>query len=337
MSVPTTRAAEEIDSLITTTWYSVLGETQDQIFKITPFLNKLLEDGRIRERVPSGTHWEVPVRYAKLDQNIKAFTRGDTFSLAEKEHLTRLIWYPKNVGTSMTRYWSDEVQNTGPAKLLDYVEELVDNTRLSLLDYFETSLLNDKSATDPNNIHGLDSLISTTPSTGTLGGKNRANNSWMVNQTNNMTGVSFATTGVDRMVQMWNNCSQFKGMGPSRSPNLIICDKGTHEKIESATESSRTYFSSLPNGNERANLGFGNLTFKGAELFWAPECPAETMFFLNTGSMEFRIHPGFWMTMTDWKPIAGNSLDRTAQVVCRCNLIANHFQNQGVIYNINTA
>jgi len=88
------------------------------------------------------------------------------------------------------------------------------------------------------------------------------------------------------------------------------------------------------NKTERASLGFGDLLFKNAEIFWAPNCPSGCMYMLNTETLEFAFDPSAWFEMTPWKNVSGDSLDRTAQIVCVCNLLCNHFRKNGVIYNI---
>jgi len=60
------------------------------------------------------------------------------------------------------------------------------------------------------------------------------------------------------------------------------------------------------------------------------------IYFINTKTLELNYDPAVWMDMTDWKPVAGNSLDRNAQIVCRCNLVCNSFQPNGVIHAITT-
>tara|TARA_R100000306_G_scaffold51415_2_gene48405 strand:+ start:10171 stop:11202 length:1032 start_codon:yes stop_codon:yes gene_type:complete len=337
MASTITQKTVNIDSLTTSTWYSIVDGVRDQVFKITPFLNKLQESGQIREKALSGTHWEVAVRTEKQDQNIESFGKGNQFGVSDQEFMTRMIVYPKNIGTSITRYWTQEAQNMGPAKLLDYVEELVDATRMSLLDYFETNLITGATGTD--DMTGLDELISTTPTTGTVQGITRSTNTWTHNLVTDVDGVSgtnptpFATL-LDVMDSMYNRCSEYKGMGPRRSPDLILCSRQVYQLYERGIMASGVLQWTPPIQTKRANLGFGSLFYKDAELLWSPGVASDRMYFLNSGSLEFRIQPGLWMEMTPWKWLDGRYLDRTAQIVCRGNLVATNFRNQGVLHDI---
>ena len=329
-----TQKTTNIDNLVTTTWYSVVDGVKDQVFKITPFLNKLLESGNIKQKALSGTHWEVPVRYDQQDQNIESFARGNQFGITEKPYLTRMLVYPKNVGTSVTRYWTDEAQNMGSAKLLDYVEELVDATRMSLEDYFETNLITGLGAAD--DMTGLDELISTAPTSGTIQGIDRSTDTWARNLSSSGAGsgtpTSFASM-LDAMDSIYNRCSQYKGTGTRRSPDLILTSRKVYQLFERGLMSTGVLQWTPPIQDKRANLGFGNLFYKDAEIFWSPAVAEDRMYFLNSGSLEFRIQPGLWMEMTPWKWVDGRQLDRTAQIVCRGNLVATCFQNQGVLHS----
>lgn len=316
-----------IDNLVTTTWYNVKSQIIDQVFKITPFWDRMVEKGRIKEKVPDGTHFEYPVRYAKQDQNRKWFGRGDTFSKAEKESLTRLYFYTRNVGTNVVRFWDDDRKNNGKAKIIDYVEEIVENTKASLVDGFETDMLVQNS--DALAMTAIPTLISSTPTTGTLGGLSRSANTYLQNQIKDFTGLTTGTNLLDEMTRMYNVCSEFKG-GTQRTPDLILTTRKVYQDYERIC---RALQSIVTNKTERASLGFGDLMFKNVEMFWAPGLADGSMYFLNTESIEMPYDPNAWFEMTPWKSIP-DSLDRMAQIVCVCNMICTMPQKNGVIYNI---
>lgn len=319
-----------IDNLVTTTWYDVRKDIVDAVFKITPFYDKMVEQGRIRDRVPDGTHFEIPIRYGKMDQNRKWFGRGDTFGMSEKEVLTRLYYYTRNVGTNMVRYWDDERKNRGKAQLINWADELVTNTKMSLIDGFENDLMAE-TITDPLQMNSLPTIISSTPTSGSLGGVSRSGNEYLQNYTKNFQGLSTATNLLDEMTTIFNKCSQWKG-GTKRSPDLILTTREIYQDYERICRALQTIFTS---DTIRASLGFGNLLFKNVEMFWAPNCPAGCMYFINTETLELCYDPSAWFEMTEWTKVP-NSLDRMAQIVCVCNLVCDNVRKNGLIYNIST-
>lgn len=320
-----------IDNLITTTWYSIRDKVADQVFQITPFYNKMAAAGKIKSKVPDGTHFEVPIRYAKQDQNINWFGRGATFGVNEKDSLTRMLYYVRNLGAGLVRFWDDEVKQKGKAKILDYVDEHVENTKKALVDELASAMLTDQSATNALAMHGLSLLISTTPTTGTVGTMDRSAHSWMANQVKSFSGLTTAANLLDEMDRMMNLCTLYLGYG---GPDIILTTRAVYQDYARICRAMATIDKQA--ANQRADLGFGDLAFRGVEMFWDPLCPAGTMYFLNTKTLELLYDPSWWFEMTDWKPLTGNSLDRTAQVVCRCNLVCNSFQPNGVIHSITT-
>lgn len=315
------------DSLTTSTWFDVRAGIIDQVFQITPMYDKLVESGRIRSRVPDGTHFEISIRYDRQDQNTQWFGRGAKFGRAEKESLTRLFYQTKNLGTSIVRFWDDDRKNRGDAQIINYVEEIVENTRISLQDSLATDLWVEDS--DPLSITALPTLISTTPTTGSVGGQTRSSNPYLVNQTTDMTSDSVAALLLDRMRTMYNDCSLMK-FGGRRTPNLIITTQTIYETLEGLAEDLRVFDT---NKTQRYSFGMGDLMYKGAEIFWDPECPAGNMYFLNTDTLELAYDPSAWFWMNKWKEDA-DGLDRTTQVVAVCQLLCTNFLKNGVIFNI---
>lgn len=318
-----------LDNLTTSTWYDVRKDIIDQVFQITPFWDKLNENNSIKEKAPDGTHFEYPVRYAKQDQNRRWFGRGDTFSKNEKESNTRLYFFTRNVGTNIVRFWDDDRKNKGKAKIYGYIEDIVQNTKDTLVDGFEVDLLNQNP--DPLAMDALPTLISTTPTVGTIGGLARSDNGYLQNQIKDFTGLTTGTNLLDEMTTMYNNCSVWKG-GNKRTPDIILTSRKVYQDYERIC---RALHQIVANETSRAGLGFGNLMFKNVELFWAPQITSGTMYFLNSSTLELPYDPDAWFEMTEWKSIP-DSVDRMAQIVCVCNLVCTSPQKNGVISNITT-
>jgi hypothetical protein len=183
-----------------------------------------------------------------------------------------------------------------------------------------------------SSIDGLQALVNNTPaSSGTaVGGIDSGTSgfSWWQNQTNNMTGVSFAASGVARMRTMLNNCMNNRKMD---RPDIILSDQTTFEYYENANLS----FYRITN-NKLADAGFENQTFKGIPMVWSPQA-SQIIYFLNTNFLEFKYDPAYYFALTEWKPIPNQVNDRAAQVVLAGQLVTNRRRVQGVIYNVNTA
>ncbi|MDB4261290.1 phage major capsid protein [bacterium] len=323
-----------VDSLTTSTWYDVRDTLYGDIFQITPLFDMLRAKGKIKQRAPKGSYFEIPIAYKKLKQNQKFFGRGAEFSREEGEFATRLQYNVRNFGDSITRYWEDEIQNKGEAQILDYVEEVLANHKGSIEETLHESLWE---SAGPLSINALPDLITTTPEVGTVGGLDRSKNTYVRNVVDDMTGVSLSASMVSRMETFYNTLSRLKGRAARRTPDLIITTQTLHEKYVGIARALGQYqINPEQSKDNRVNLGMGDAMFKNAEMFWDPNCPEGQMYFLNTDTLEFPYDPDWWMQMTEWKSEA-TTLERYAQIVTRCNLVCNNFNKNGVMFNMLTA
>lgn len=322
---------EYVDNLITTTWYDVRNQLFADIWQITPFLDLLNSKGKIKSRMPVGRYFELPIGYAIADQNQKWFGRGDTFSESEKELWTTLQYQRRNLGDNIVRYWDDEMKNKGNAQILNYANELIENHKMTMQDTLGNAIWDSQGQLAVN---ALPSLISKTPTVGTVGGIDRTVNPYVRNQVYNFGTSDTLAAGnlIPRMRTMYNECSKKKGKG-RQTPDCILTTQEVYEAYEDeALELGQIQMASNK-GTARADLGFGGLSFKGAEMYWDPNCPAGEMYFLNSDTIEFAYDPDAYMDMTPWKH-KHNGLDRYAQVVTVCNLLFNNFSKNGVMYGI---
>jgi hypothetical protein len=318
-----------VDNLVTQTFYKVKEGVIDQVFRATPFWDKLIDSGKIREKVPDGTHFEIPVRYAKANQNIKYIGRGTSMGREDKETLTRLFYGTSVIADSMIRYWDDERRNRGKAKLIDYVNDMVENHTESLRDALAEDSLTQNA--DPKAINALPTLFPTDPTTGTIGKLNRALNPWLRNETMDFSGLTTKANLLDRMETMYNKCSMLRGKGSRKTPDLILTTREIYQDYVQLAKMMGTFqFNTV---TSRVDFGTGEAAFKGAEMFWDENCPSGCMFFLNLSTISFEYDPENWFEMTEWKYIP-DSLDRVAQIVAVGNLICNNFQKNGVIHSI---
>jgi hypothetical protein len=318
-----------VDSLTTATWYDVRKKLYADIFQITPLWDMLNTKGRIKQRAPKGSYFEIPIAYKKLKQNQKFFGRGAEFSREEGEFMTRLQYHVKNFGDSITRYWNDEVQNVGEAQILDYVDEVITNHKSSIEETLHESLWEQGG---PLAIHSLPELISTTPTTGTIAGIDRSKNTYVRNVATAFTGT-IAADLIPKMETMYNDLSKLKGSA-RLTPDIIITTQELYEQYVGIARALGQYqINPAQSGENKVNLGMGDAMFKSAEMFWDPNCPDGQMYFLNTDTLELPYDPNWWMQMTEWKG-EPTSLERFAQVVTRCNLVCNNFNKNGVMYDI---
>jgi len=315
-----------IDNLYTSTWQHMKGNAVDNIFDATPFWFWMKDKGKLRTQ-SGGRHIMEPLEYAKND-GVKFLGKGGTVSLNDREFLTEAYYDWRYLVAPLVRFGVDDQVNRGKTKILSLVNAKLSNAENSLVDTLETTLFADVGAAG-GAFDGLQHLVQDDPTSSTVvGGINQSTNSWWQNQKHDLTGVSFATSGVDEMRTMLNECTNNR---VKDRPDILISGQVPYEYYEDAA------LAKLEIQNTKlAELGFDHQTFKGIPMVWSPACSTR-IYFLNTNFLSYVYDPAMFFDMTEWKPIPEQVNDRAAQIATACTTTTSRRRVQGVIHTIDTA
>ena len=319
---------EQLNTMYTTTWYLRRKSIVDNVFNATPFWYLMSKKGK-RSTQTGGRSIEIPLQYAK-NETVKFIGRGGTVELEATDPLTVVHWSWKYLTGHIIRYFADFQQNRGQAQLIKKVNSDIDNLQSSLIDKLETSLFSDGTGDSNLATDGLGNVVAILPTTGTVGNLNRATYAWWRNKYKSMSGEAASIYLRKRMNTMFNDCGQ-QGEGVSRFPDIVVCAQNVYEMYENeALEISRIIISD----RKMADLGFGDLAFKGRPFTWSPSCPAGYMYFLNTNAIEWIADPVENFTLGEWLPIINQPRDVVAHTMTVGNLVCGNCQKQGVIHTI---
>ena len=324
--MPVHSLTEAIDNLYTTTWQHMKGGAIDNIFEATPFWFWMRDTGRLRTQ-SGGRQILEPLEYAKND-GVKFIGKGGTVSLNDREFLTEAVYEWHYIVAPLVRFGVDDQKNRGKTKIMSLIEAKLSNAENSLIDTLEETLAAGAGSVG-GAFDGLQLFVADDPtSSTTVGAINQSTHSWWRNKTIDMTGVSFATSGVDRMRTMLNNVTNNRMKDRS---DIILTDQNSYEYYEDAA------FTKLEVVNTKlAELGFDNQTFKGIPMVWTPEV-SQRMYFLNTRFLSAVYDPAMFFDMTEWKPIPEQVNDRAAQIAAAITMTCSRRRVQGVLHTIDTA
>ena len=321
---------ENLDSMYTTTYQLRRTKVVDQAFNATPFWYKLTKNGK--RRTESGGRWiEEPLQYAK-NETVQFFGKGQNISIDDTQPLTVARYNWKYLAGSIVRYFVDDQRNRGKKAVIRLMNTKIDNLKDSITDKLEDSLIGDGTGDDGKAIDGLGNIVANTPTTGTVAEINRASYSWWRNQYTSMTGESASVYLRKRMATMFNNCGK-QGEGVSRFPDLLLTSQTVYEYYDAETfEIARI----MIGDKKLADLGFGELAYKGRPMTWSPALTDNNMYFLNTNFLHWVADDIANFDMTEWKPIVDQPNDRVAQIVVVGNITCSNCKRQGVIHTIDT-
>jgi hypothetical protein len=155
---------------------------------------------------------------------------------------------------------------------------------------------------------GLDHLVSTTPTSGIVGGINSATATWWQNNASMAINTATAGTLIDQMEIQWRACTLYGGMAPDK----ILCGSkflDAYRKDAGLTINREIMAAGNQRGGVSLDAGTTKLYFKGVELVWDPQMDlldaklgaitypwAKRCYFLNSRYIKFRPVQGHWMT-----------------------------------------
>lgn len=300
---------ETVDTFFTSTWSYRKPKAIEQQWMKTPFFYWMRERDRI-ENLSGYRRIEVPVEYGD-NNTVRWISKGDTVPMTDAELVTMAYEEWKYVAASVIRWFQDDQQNRGKAALMKLADVKLGAAERTLTQEFEEVLFAD--GTGANEPNGLQNLVSTTPTLGTVHGLSRVTYDWWRNQQMDSSG-SFATYGISDMRTALNNILRYSD---AEVKDIVIL---TNQTIFEYYEDECFDMKVLQN-TMLADAGFNTLTFKGRPIMWSPKAPDGNMYFLHTGYLKLMCDEAYWMEMTDWKSIPDQPNDRVAQIVCVFNMI----------------
>ena len=313
---------EMLDTLYAVTWARRRAGVADNIFDSTPFWYFLKEKGGLVQET-GGKRIEVNLRTGK-SPNVGWIGKGGSTGMGDMDHL-EVAYYPwRYLVDSIVRFFVDEQQNRGKARIINLMNSKIDTAQDTLVEELETRLFGSASGLE---MLGLLDLVQDDPtSVQSIGNIPQSTNSWWRNQQINMTGNPFTNDGVKAMRQLLNSCVNNMGMD---RPNIIVSGEGPYEYYEEEGLERMRIVNKM-----MADVGFTSVEFKGIPMVWSPYCDSTRMYFLNTKFINFIYDPGFMFEMTDWKMIPNQVNDRAAQIITACNFITNRRRCHGVLHHI---
>ena len=297
---------------------------EDNVFGSWALLN-LLKNGGSFEKESGGRLIEETLMYAEnttmrsySDLETLDTTRVDVFDAA------RFDW--KEIAGTIVYSELEKARASGEEAKFALIDEKVKNGKDSMFAVLNRQMYSDGTGNSSKDIGGLALLISSTPTTGTVGGINRGIFPFWRNrqQSGANTGTAFnQLRGAMRTI--YNNTS--KGANQEH-PELFIFDQTSFEGYES-TLTTNERFTSKDSGDG----GFKNevLKFKGAKTTFDEDCPASTAYVLNSRNLKFR----YLVWAKAFPPV--DPANQTAEVVKLMtigNMSINNPRRLGVITSI---
>lgn len=297
-------ANPNFDDIVTTTLRNRSGKLADNATRTMALLDRLRRKGKVKPADGGRTivqELEVSLNpnggwYAGLD--VLSANMHEPFSAAEFD------WKQAYVPA----VWSglDKLKNQGEFATINLVTSRVKNSEKSLMDLVAQASYSDGTGFGGKQLGGLGLFIVATPTTGVVGGIDRATNTFWRNQaaTVSMSAnqINIAASNPSNFLSALNALSIACTRGTDR-PDLYVADAiGYRQYLESLQPLQR-----LTN-TDMAGYGFTALKYFGVGgnadfVLDNGYCPTKTVFALNTDYIYLRPHPE-----RDFAPFGGDRI-----------------------------
>lgn len=316
-----------LSELVATTIYNRSGKLADNVTKNNAILFRLSQRGKVKP-VSGGRQIIQELDYAE-NGTVSRYSGYDTLNVSPQDVITAAVFDFKQYAVAVSISGLEQLQNAGKEQIIDLLEARITNAERSLKNAISSDMYSDGTAYNSKQIGGLQLLVADAPSTGTVGGINRANFSFWRNYSYDATtdGGAAATTS---NIQTYMNQVYLSVSRGSDAPDLVLADNAYYKLFLGSLQTIQRLADPA-----LAEAGFQSIKYINADVVFdggvGGGCPANHMYFLNTNYIHFRPH-----SSRNFVPLGGSreSVNQDAMVKLLAwagNLTASNCQLQGVL------
>lgn len=278
-------ASPNLSEIITTTLRNRSGKLNDNMSDNNALLYRLRERGNVK---PFGGGRTIVEELEYADNSTYTRYSGyDTLNISPSDVFTAAEFNIKQCAVAVSISGLEELQNSSGERVIDLLESRIKNAERTMMNNMSVDIYSDGTADGGKQVGGLQLLVSDAPTSGTVGGIDRATWSFYQNQLYDFsveTVTPSASTIQSAMNTLYLRCAR----GTDR-PDLIVMDNIYFGYYWASLQANQRF-----TNEKMAAAGFDNLKFMGADVVFdggiGGACPAQHAYFLNTNYLRLRPH-----------------------------------------------
>lgn len=288
-----------ISDVIATTIQSRTGVIADNVTSNNALLTRLKKRGNIKTF--SGGNTIMQELSFASNGNAGWYSGYETLPIAAQDVLSSAEYTIKQAACPVTISGLEQLQNAGKEQIIDLLDSRIDVAEASMANLIASGLYSDGTASGGKQIDGLLKQVISVPTSGTVGGIDRATWLFWRNQVFAAVATGGAATTAANIQSYFNRLWASLVRGNDR-PDLILLDN-TYWGLYMASLQAIQRFSDV----DTARLGFVSVKFMdadvvldgGMQINWSQTgaagttpsaVPSSTAYFLNTKYMHYRPH-----------------------------------------------
>lgn len=273
-----------INELLTTTIQKYSPKLADNVSKSNAILFRMQEKGNVQQ-LDGGESILENLMYQE-NGTWKWYNGYETLDISAQDVLSsaQFEWKQGNVNVTISGR-ELRINEGSSTRMHDLIKSRIMVAEATAKNQVAESMFSD-GTTDPKAIGGLRLLVADDPTTGTVGGINRATHAFWRNKiydfsTESVTASS--TTMVGSMGVMWRRCVR-----GTDKPDLIVMGETYYGYYEAALTSLKRFQMA---DTKLADAGFTSLKYNDtADVIFDSNCGTTRAYFLNTDHLKLKVH-----------------------------------------------
>lgn len=278
-----------LSEIVTTTLRNRTGKLADNVTKNNGLLGRLKKRGTI-QTFDGGRTIVQELEYAE-NSTFKRYSGAETLNISASDVFTAAEFDIKQAAVAVTINGLEEIQNSGENALINLLSSRIKNAERTMMNNIAGDVYSDGTADGGKQIGGLQLLVPDSPTSGTVGGINRANWSfWRSQVFGAVADGGAAATAAN--IQSYMNRVYLNTSRGADAVDLIVADNNYFRLYWESLQAIQRIRTEAADGDFAA-LG-PSLKFNNADVIYdggiGGNAPANRMYFLNTNYIHFRPH-----------------------------------------------
>lgn len=215
--------------------------------------------------------------------NVTSYEYYDTLPITQTNEFNTARYGWGRVAGSVIISEQEIDENRGAAEIFKILKGKMQALEESIKEKFQTYLYGAGTGKDPN---GLALCIPDDPTTGTLGGINRANEPQWRTMAKDYSG----SLTYQNIEEEFDDILLDMKQGKNEKPDLILCGRNIYKMYRKAV---RDKISILADGTyagkKMYDLGFDGVSFGGITMIYDEDCPSDKAYFINSTYLKMHV------------------------------------------------
>ncbi len=319
-------ANSSYSDVLATTIESRSGTVADNVTKNNALLTRLRERGNSKPF--SGGSSILQELSFQANSTAMYYSGAEVLDISPADVISAAQYPIKQAAVAVTINGLELLQNAGDEQVIDLFDARMDVAEASIENLIATGIYSDGTGSNGKQITGLQAMVVASPSTGIVGGINRATWSFWRNQTYDFSTDAGASASASNIQTAFNNLYAATSRG-SDVVDLILLDNVFWGFFMSSLQNIQPF----PGSSKMAELGFVASKYMNADVVLdggiGGNIPTHSGYFLNTKYIFFRPHRA-----RNFVPIGDERMSTNQDAIVRLigwagNMTASGLQFQG--------